>query len=181
VSKKQSLVVVLAALTFLIFLVLTARDVIGARGSLHGHSVSGGRWSERIINRRRLGKRKLIEVVDAHVLILAALVAEDHILALADVMALRKYILERPQDATGGGGRGSRWCGSSAGVSVARSSWSGRNTHRDDWSCQKLRLEIGHLMVLHEINLYHLLDHHHDWWGVPTAVKSGLRNVDDLL
>jgi hypothetical protein len=41
-------------------------------------------------------------------LILAALVTKDHILALVGVTAPSKYMLECPQDAIGGGGRGSR-------------------------------------------------------------------------
>jgi hypothetical protein len=56
------------------------------------------------------------------VLILVALVAEDHILVLAGVTTPSKYMFEHPQDATGGGGRGSRWRGSIVGVSRVRSS-----------------------------------------------------------
>jgi hypothetical protein len=36
-------------------------------------------------------------------------------------------------------------------------------------------------MVLQELNLRHLLNHHHDLWGVPTTAKSCTRNADDLL
>jgi hypothetical protein len=36
-------------------------------------------------------------------------------------------------------------------------------------------------MVLQELNLGHLLNHQHDLWGVPRAMKSSPRNDDDLL
>jgi hypothetical protein len=36
-------------------------------------------------------------------------------------------------------------------------------------------------MVLQELNLGHLLDYHHDLWGVCTTVKSCHGDADDLL
>jgi hypothetical protein len=105
VSKKRSFVVVLA---FLIILILTVRGVIGVRGSLHGCYVSGGERSKGILIERWVRKRELVEIINAHLLVLTALVAQKHILALTGVPAPGEHALEHPQDITGGGGRGSR-------------------------------------------------------------------------
>jgi hypothetical protein len=70
--------------------------------------VSDEKQSERVVDKRRLRKGKLVEVSDAQVPILATLVVEDHIFALAGVTAPTEDMLKRPQDATGGGGRVTR-------------------------------------------------------------------------
>jgi hypothetical protein len=63
----------------------------------------------------------------------------------------------------------------------ARSHRSRRNIHSDGRSYQVLRLKVGDLMVLQELPFGHLLDHHHNLWGIPTTAKSYPRNADDLL
>jgi hypothetical protein len=178
--KKRSLIIVVV-LTFLIFLVLIAGG-FGVGGRLRGRYVRGGKWSERVINKRRLGKRKLIEDIDAHVLILATLVAEDHILALVGVMTPSEDILECPQDATEGGGRGSgRRRRSHAGACGARRSWSGRNIHGDRRSSEILRLKIYDFLVLPEVNARDLLYHIHNLWGITTIAKSVPGDAKNLL
>jgi hypothetical protein len=95
-------------------------------------------------------------------------------------MAPSEHTLEHPQDTAGGGRRGSRRRRSCARVCRARSSRGGRDILGDDGGCRKLWLEIGDLMVLQELNFGHLLDHHHDLWGIPTAAKDIPGDADNL-
>jgi hypothetical protein len=63
-------------------------------GSLHSCKIGSRERGEWIIIKRRHWKRKLIELVDAQLLVLAPLVAQEHVLALKSVMAPRKHTLE---------------------------------------------------------------------------------------
>jgi hypothetical protein len=66
----------------------------------------GGEKGKGILVERRLGKRKLIELVEAKVVILVASIVEEHILASPSVPTHAEHSLEDPQDATDGGGGG---------------------------------------------------------------------------
>jgi TRAP-type C4-dicarboxylate transport system permease small subunit len=97
--KRRSLVVVVVSLAFLFFLILVSgsfRVVIGE--SLHGCNISGGKGCKMIIIKWRHGRRKL---VNAHLLVLAPLVAQEHVLTLMGVTAPSKHTIEHPQDTIG--------------------------------------------------------------------------------
>jgi hypothetical protein len=171
--KRWSLIIILIIVTLLVILILIAGGIGGVEGSLHGCYVDGGERGKGVLIKRWVRKRKLIKVINAHLLILTALVAQKHILALMGASTPGEHALDHPQDTARGGGGGGRRRSSCVRASGARSRITGGNIHRDDWSCWVLRLEIGYLMVLQEVLLCHLLDHHHNLWGIPTAVKSG--------
>jgi hypothetical protein len=57
----------------------------------------------------------------------------------------------------------------------------GGNIHRDGRSYQVSRLEVSDLMVLQELSASHLLNQHHNLWGLPTSAERCLGNADDLL
>jgi hypothetical protein len=82
VLKRRLLIVVLA---FLFVLVFAARNLIIVGGNLHGRYVGGGERGKRIIIKWRHGKRKVIDLVNTHLLILSPLVAREHILVLMGV------------------------------------------------------------------------------------------------
>jgi hypothetical protein len=105
-------------------------------GSLHGCDISGGEGFKRIIIKWRHGRGKLIKLVDAHLLVLVPLVAQEHVLALTDVTTPNKHTLEHPQDTTKGGRGATRRRRSWARTDGVRSHRSRRNIHGDGRSCR---------------------------------------------
>jgi hypothetical protein len=98
--RSESLIIVLLVIvTFFFFIIILAAGttlnvvVVG----LHGHDVCSGKSSEGVNIKRRHRERKL---VDAQLLVLAPLVAKEHILALTSVMTPSKHTLEHPKNST---------------------------------------------------------------------------------
>jgi hypothetical protein len=111
------------SLIIIVFLILaTGCFFITVGGSLHRRKIDNGKRGEKVIIKRRHWKRKLVKLVDALLLILAPLVAQEHVLALTSVTASSKHTLEYPKDTTRGGRGRSRWRSSCAGMSGQRSS-----------------------------------------------------------
>jgi hypothetical protein len=161
--------------TLLIILIL-ATIVVGSNP--HRGRLGGGEKGKRILIERRLGKWKLVELIEAELVVLAPLVAEEHILALPSVPTHAEHTLEHSQDITGGGG-GRKWCSRAKKCGVQSSR--GRRCIR--WvgqCCQSLWLDVGDPNVLHKLYVRDIINHHYKLRGITTAVESSLGNVENL-
>jgi hypothetical protein len=77
-SKKQAklIVVLVIAVTIFLFLILTAKTILGVIvGGLHGREVHGAKRGKRIIIKRWHWERKLVKLIKSHLLVLVPLVA----------------------------------------------------------------------------------------------------------
>jgi hypothetical protein len=98
--RSESLIVVpIVALAFIFFLILTARTILGIIiSNLSGRDISGGKRGKRIIIKRRHGRRKFVELIDGHLLVLSPLVSQEYVLALTGVTTPSKHTLKNPKD-----------------------------------------------------------------------------------